>query len=83
MKTYIQPITEICAAVDTELIMVSVNGADGSTVIPGGGSAGDGSGIVIGGKGRGGHYATEYDEEFDPILQLLIDQEEGNNSNLW
>lgn len=82
MKQYIKPISDICTVVETDLIMVSVTDPTGATVIPGGGSVGDGSGISIGAKGRG-RYAAEYDEEDDPILHLLIDQEEGNTSGLW
>lgn len=82
MKKYIKPITEFTVMPELEMIMISGVDPYDTVIIPGGGSASGGNVVDGGVKGRGGRHAQD-EEEDDPILHLIIDQEMGNTSDLW
>ncbi len=79
MKRYIRPIiTRVdCDVMDFYMVRATTN--HNETIGDGGSTSGH-SGVVVGGKRRGDSF--EEDED-DPILQLLIDKETGNASDLW
>jgi len=82
MKKYIQPATEQTAGIKIDSFMTTAT-TDAGGYIPSGGVTGgttDG-GITEGGTKSRNRFAQ--DEEYDPIIQLLIDTEDGNTSDLW
>jgi hypothetical protein len=78
MKKYIKPATELTAGINVDSFMITAT-TDDNGYIPGGGGTGE-SGAFPGGKSRN---RFEKEEEYDPIVQLLIDTEDGNTSDLW
>jgi hypothetical protein len=69
MKKYLKPVTDIEKAYAADLFMITISD-DGGT-IPGGG------------PGSGGGDAKDRDLEEEEIIQILEEQENGGNSNLW
>ncbi len=79
MKKYIKPSLMLNKGITAESFLATATTNHGGFIDKGGGTAE--GGITTGGvKGRDG-YVDE--EEDDPILHLIIDQEEGNTSSLW
>lgn len=81
MKKYIKPNAEFWVMPQLDMILMTGVDPSGGPIIPGGGSAGGGSGIGLGGGKSRNRFEEE--DEYDPIIQLLIDTEDGNTSDLW
>ena len=79
MKKYIKPAAELTAGINVDSYMTTATTNHGDTIGDGGGTGNAGEDLIITGKRRGRYQ----EEEDDPILQLLIDKEEGNGSDLW
>ena len=79
MKKYIKPVAEQTAEISIDTFMTTASTNHGDTIGDGGSTSGSG-GIIVTGKRRDGFAESEED---DPILQLLIDNENGNNKDLW
>ena len=76
MKKYIKPATQLTAGVILDSYMITATTSSGGKINGGGSSSGSGA---LPTKHRG----SLYDEEEDPILQLIIERENGNTQDLW
>ena len=79
MKKYIKPATLLTAGINVESFMTTATTDTGGFIPNGGGTTGEG--ITAGGTKSRNRFEEE--EEYDPIIQLLIDTEDGNTSDLW